>query len=204
MDWKNNLYAQAYDGAAAMQGKYSGLRKLVQQQCPRAKYIWCCAHVINLVIVDMCDSCLDTRNFFGEIQALVEYFGARKRTACFINHQKLQYLGQVCRRLKYLSSTRWTSHDRAIDVIYEKYTAIVESLEELTLSNDRTTSSHAISQLKNVTSYKFILVMIFMKKIFKITTPVSVYMQSPKLDFIEAMNLVDSAQKRLEELGITK
>lgn len=199
LDWKNNLYAQAYDGAAAMQGQYSGLRTLIQQ-CPRAKYIWCCAHVIILVIVDMCDSCLDTSNFFGEIQALVEYFGARKRTACFVNHQKLLYPGQACRRLKYLSSTRWISHDRAIDVIYEKYTAIVESLEELTLSNDRTTSSQAISQLKNVTYFKFILMMIFMKKIFKITTPVSVYMQSPKLDFIEAMNLVDSAQKRLEEL----
>ncbi|KAL4148699.1 hypothetical protein QTP88_002869 [Uroleucon formosanum] len=200
LDWKNNLYAQAYDGAASMQGPYSGLRTLILQQCPRAKYIWCCAHIINLVIVDMCDSCLDTRNFFGEIQALVEYFGARKRTACFINHQKLLYPGQVCRRLKYLSSTRWTSHDRAIDVIYEKYTAIVESLEELTLSNYRTISSQAISQLKNVTSYKFILMIIFMKKIFKITTPVSVYMQYPKLDFIEAMNLVDSAKKRLEEL----
>jgi hypothetical protein len=104
----------------------------------------------------MCDSCLDTRNFFGKIQVLVEYFGARKRTAYFINHQKLLYHGQVWRRLKYLYSTRWTSHNRAIDVIYEKFTAIVESLEELTLSNDLTTSLQAISQLKNVTSYKFI------------------------------------------------
>ncbi|KAL4120638.1 hypothetical protein QTP88_013292 [Uroleucon formosanum] len=94
LDWKNNLYTQAYDGAASMQGPYSGLRTLIQQQYPRAKYIWCCAHIINLVIVDMCDSCLDTHNFFGEIQALVEYFGARKRTACFINHQKLLYPGQ--------------------------------------------------------------------------------------------------------------
>ncbi|KAL4126420.1 hypothetical protein QTP88_010642 [Uroleucon formosanum] len=147
LDWKNNLYAQAYDGVASMQGPYSGLRTLIQQKCPRAKYIWCCAHIINLVIVDMCDS------------------------TCFINHQKLLYPGQVCRRLK--SSTRWTSHDRAIDVIYEKYTAIVESLEELTLSNDRTTSLQAINQLKNVNSYKY---------------------------FFEAMNLVDSAKKRLEEL----
>lgn len=85
-------------------------------------------------------------------------------------------------------------------MIHEKYTAIVESLEELTLSNYRTTSSQAISLLQNVTSYKFNLMLKFMKKIFKITTPVSVYMQSPKLDFIEAMNLVDSAQKRLKEL----
>lgn len=30
LDWKNNLYAQAYDGAASMQGQYSGLRTLIQ------------------------------------------------------------------------------------------------------------------------------------------------------------------------------
>lgn len=42
--------------------------------------------------------------------------------------------------------------------------------------------------------------MIFMKKIFNVTTLVSIYMQSPKLDLIEAMTLVDSFQKRLEEL----
>ena len=41
LDWKNNLYPQPYDGAASMQGQYSGLRTLIQQQCSRAKYIWC-------------------------------------------------------------------------------------------------------------------------------------------------------------------
>lgn len=30
LDWKNNLCAQAYDGAAAIQGQYSGLRTLIQ------------------------------------------------------------------------------------------------------------------------------------------------------------------------------
>lgn len=103
LDWKNNLYTQAYDGAAAMQGQYSGLRSLIQQQCPRAKCIWCYVHVINLVIVDMCDSYLDTRNFFEEIQALVEYYETRKCTAFFVNHQKLLYPDQVCQRLKYLT-----------------------------------------------------------------------------------------------------
>jgi len=34
----------------------------------------------------------------------------------------------------------------------KKYISIVESLEELTLSNDRNTPQQAISQLKNVTS----------------------------------------------------
>lgn len=80
-----------------MQGQYSGLRTLIQQQCPRVKYnIWCCTRVINLVMVDIvCDSCLNTLNFFGEIQALVEYFEARKRTSSFSNRQKPLYPGQV-------------------------------------------------------------------------------------------------------------
>jgi len=50
----------------------------------------------------------------------------------------------------------------------------------------------AVSRLENATSYKFILMMILMKKFFKMPTLVSVYMQSPKLDIIEAMNLVSS------------
>ncbi|XP_022168462.1 zinc finger MYM-type protein 1-like [Myzus persicae] len=70
LNWKEHLCAQGYDGAASMQGVYSGLRTHIQNHNPRAVYIWCFAHVLNLVIVDTCDICLETRNFFGDVQAL--------------------------------------------------------------------------------------------------------------------------------------
>lgn len=42
--------------------------------------------------------------------------------------------------------------------------------------------------------------MIFMRKLFAITTPLSSYLQSPSLDFVEALCLVDGVQNRLKVL----
>lgn len=36
LDWKNQFCAQSYDGAAVMQGQYSGLRTLIQEHNTRA------------------------------------------------------------------------------------------------------------------------------------------------------------------------
>lgn len=84
INWKRDLCAQAYDGAASMQGQYSGLKTLIQNENPNALYVWYSAHLLNLVIVDTCDCCTKTKVFFGDIKALVEFMRARKRTATFV------------------------------------------------------------------------------------------------------------------------
>lgn len=63
INWKKELIGQAYDGANSMQGQYSGLRTRIQNENPRALYIWCSAHLLNLVVVDTCDCCTDTNHF---------------------------------------------------------------------------------------------------------------------------------------------
>lgn len=88
INWKDKLCAQAYDGAASMQGVYSGLKTFIQNENPRAVYIWCFAHILNLGIVDTLDSSTDTRNFFGDLQELIGFMRARKRTAMFYECQK--------------------------------------------------------------------------------------------------------------------
>lgn len=57
INWEKHLCAQSFDGAASMQGIYSGLRSFIQHKNPRAIYVWCFAHILNLVVVDTCDSC---------------------------------------------------------------------------------------------------------------------------------------------------
>lgn len=200
IDWKKNLCAQAYDGAAAMQGIYSGLRTLIQQQNPKAIYVWCFAHLLNLVVVDTCDSCVDTKNFLGDVQALVFFMKARKRTAVFVECQKKLYENKRVQRMKSFSDTRWTSHDRVLTVIFEKYQALVESLKLLSNSSDRVTASTSRTFLNTISEFKFILCLIFLKNIFNVTTPLSNYLQSRNIDFIEALNLVNIAKENLMEL----
>jgi len=179
IDWRSQLIAQAYDGAASMQGQYSGLKTRIQEENPRAIYVWCSAHIFNLVVVDTCDCCLETKSFFGNISSLVEFMRARKRTAIFMKWQGELYSQEQKRRLKRFSSTRWSSHDRVLIVVQEKYFALLKTLNELTTlkDSDRDMLSTAESLLKIITSFQFVLVMHFIRKIFSITTAVSNYLQ---------------------------
>ncbi|XP_029342136.1 zinc finger MYM-type protein 1-like [Acyrthosiphon pisum] len=202
INWKRDLCAQAYDGAASMQGQYSGLKTLIQNENPNALYVWCSAHLLNLVIVDTCDCCTKTKVFFGDIKALVEFMCARKRTATFVFFQNKLYPNERVRRLKRFSTTRWTSHDRVITVVYEKYAALLQSLNAIASAedSDRESSSTAKSLSMRLSSFEFIIAMNLVKTIFAITTPVSNYLQSKSIDFIEAINLVDVAKNRLIDL----
>jgi len=149
-----------------------------------------------LVVVDTCDCCEITRHFFDEVQALVSFFRVRKRTATFIECQQQLYPGDRTHRLKCFSDTRWTSHGRVITVLFERFGAILESLKRLVNDNDRVTSSGAKSLL-TVIPFEFILTMILNKNIFAITTPLSNYLQSKSIDFIQALNLVDASKEKL-------
>lgn len=170
--------------------------------------MWCFVHLLNLVIVDTLDSTTDTKIFFGDSHGMVTFMRARKRTATFYECQKKLNIGSKVkdkiRKIKNFSDTRWTSHDRVITVIHDKYEALKNTLESLSESTDRVTASNAKSFLSVISSFHFVLVFKLMKSIFSITTPTSCYLKSKSIDFIQAIKLVDETKKRLIELRSDK
>lgn len=200
IDWENNLCAQSYDGAASMQGHYSGVRSYVQQKNSRAIYVWCFSHILNLVVVDSCDKNKTMRIFFGNLQSIIAFMRARKRTATFIEAQKKFYSNDRVCKIKNFSPTRWTSHHRALNVIYSKYEALMMTLKDLSQSTDRETSSLAKNLAIVMSSFKFVTNLLLMKKVFEHTTPLSVYLQSPGIDFIQALVMIDNCAKNLSKM----
>jgi len=150
----------------------------------------------------MCDCCTDTKVFLGDVQSVNDFIRARKRTAIFIEYQKELYPKMRLCRLKHFSTTRWTSHDRAIIVIYEKFKALIKTLNYLSLSSDsdRDTSSKASSLATTISAFRFVVTMLFIQKVFSITTPLSRYLQSKNLDFIQAVVLIDEVKESLKNL----
>lgn len=57
------------------------------------------SNMLNLV-VDTCDCCSETHNFFGTIQALKEFIKDPKHTALFLEYQKNIYLNSRPLRIK--------------------------------------------------------------------------------------------------------
>lgn len=122
---------------------------------------------------------------------------ARKKTAVFFECQHDLHPEERVRRIKSFSNTRWTSHDRVINVVYERFKALLKCLIILESFNDRVTSSNA-SIIKSICStFTFVVTLIFMKNVFSITTPLSNYLQSKSLDLIEALRLVNNAKENL-------
>lgn len=205
LNWKEKLIGQAFDGASNMQGAIKGLRTIIQKDNPNALHVWCFAHCLNLVVCDSCQANTQVRDFFSVIGSLVTFIGARKRTATYVDLQKKYYPKERSRRLKHFSNTRWTYHDRSIDVILKTYKAVIETLKKIrTDETDKKTRDTAKSFLKNLNKFNFVLTIHLMKKLFSITTPLSKYLQAPDMDFIQAMKLVKATKQQLQEMRIDK
>lgn len=89
-------------------------------------------------------------------------------------------------------------------MVFEKYKAILNTLEDLSNIRDRSTGSLATNLLKNITSFSFVSIIFLTKTIFDITTPLSKYLQSPAIVFMQALVMVDYVKQQLTELRTTE
>src|SRR6218665_3244893 len=89
-----------------MRGRYSGLAKLIQNECKKAVYIWCNAHRLNLVMNGVMRCCTEIRNTLGLLEELHTFMNGHRR------HDVFQRSQNECRhrmQLKRVLTTRWNS-----------------------------------------------------------------------------------------------
>lgn len=69
----SKMRGQCYDGAANVSGKISGLQRRIQEEEPRALFVHCNAHNLNLVVQDGIEQVLTARKFVGEVKELINF-----------------------------------------------------------------------------------------------------------------------------------
>lgn len=74
------LYGQGYDGASVMSGEFKGVQAIIKEHSPKALYVHCSAHALNLAISDSCNI-PDIRNTVGVISKVYNFFNTPKRQA---------------------------------------------------------------------------------------------------------------------------
>ncbi|XP_076039330.1 zinc finger MYM-type protein 1-like [Oratosquilla oratoria] len=70
----DNLRGQGYDNGSNMKGKHNGVQQRVLDMNPRAFFVPCSAHSLNLVVNDAVKCCLQATIFFGIVQHLYNFF----------------------------------------------------------------------------------------------------------------------------------
>ena len=81
---------QSYDNGTNMKGKPKGVKARLLEINPRALFVPCGAHTLNLVVADSAKKSLDATAYFGYLQKLYNLFSAStKRWAILKNMSTL-------------------------------------------------------------------------------------------------------------------
>ncbi|KAL0147911.1 hypothetical protein M9458_056788, partial [Cirrhinus mrigala] len=118
-----NCRGQAYDNGANMKGKSQGVQARLLKQNPRALFVPCGAHSMNLVIADAAKASKDAVGYFGYVQKLFTFFsGATQRWNILLKHVHLT--------LKSWSDVRWESRLQSITAVRHQVKEIRNALIE--------------------------------------------------------------------------
>lgn len=207
-----NCVANAFDGASNMNGQFKGVTARLSEVIPHHIHTWCYAHVLNLVLTDTAQCLIATISFFNVLQETQVFMKESfKRLQKFIEENpsfKLEAIGM----------TRWRSRSNATTKIFGRiddwdgaekqlptklvYLELVVALTKISNSPDFNSKirSEAEGLLNKFVSFDTILIAMMFLQIFKITTPLSDYLQTKNLDFVQAFRLIETTLLKLKEL----
>lgn len=152
----NYLYGQGYDGASNMAGHMQGVQAHVRAMYPKALYIHCAAHSLNLA-VSTASNIKPIRNCLGIIEKLYVFFNTPKR-----NNVLLSCIGNSdtdikVKTLKRLCATRWVQRYDAVHDFVELFEFIIEALETISEWNDSSGSTTDANLLLKAIDSEFIV-----------------------------------------------
>uniref|UniRef100_A0A3B4ULL1 DUF4371 domain-containing protein n=1 Tax=Seriola dumerili TaxID=41447 RepID=A0A3B4ULL1_SERDU len=136
---------QAYDNASNMSRKYNGLQAHLKRQNLLIHYVPCAAHSLNLVGVNCVEnSCQEASQFFDLLQALYAFCSSSTHRWNKIFNE------DVTKKLKPLSSTRWSCRADTTRALCENYPVIRQALQMMASdSQERQDTRHEAAALSN-------------------------------------------------------
>ena len=118
------MHSQGHDGCSTMAGKDNGVQARIRKKYPKATFVHCASHRLNLVVNDL-NSVVSVRNACGTIKAIIKYFRDSPKRRKLIPNVPL------------LSETRWTSKYKSLRFFSEKFQVIFSKLEEQAETRNR-------------------------------------------------------------------
>ena len=192
------MASQGYDGAAVISGHCSGVQSRIRQVAPKALYVHCNAHCLNLCLVHCVKSVSCAAEIFGLVQNIYVLLSSSKCHAIYVSEQSVLYPGKSIRQLQRLPDTRWACRQSAISTICYTFDAVVATLIKITDDGDGSRAAEARGLLLQVKSFRFILLLVISDRLLTCSKGLSDLLQSTKIDLGKASNLVTATIDTIE------
>lgn len=113
-----------------MSGHIKGVQTIIKAKYPKALYVHCVAHTLNLAISSACNI-QPIRNCLGTVQKMYCFFNFPKRQNVILTAIDESDLEPKVKTLKRLCATRWVQRYDAINDFVELFPYVVISLENI-------------------------------------------------------------------------
>ncbi len=183
---------QSYDNGANMKGKNKGVQARLLEKNPRALFVPCGAHTLNLVVCDAAKGSVDAMSYFGVLQKLYTLFSAStQRWAILKNHVSIT--------LKMWAETRWERKVKSVEPMRYQGAAVREALIEVRdHTKDPAIKAEAQSLSEEVGSYRFSICTVVWYDMLSAIQHASKLMQSPNMHVDLAVSLLKKTERDLQ------
>ena len=186
--------SQCNDNAAVTSGEKPGMQQRLTSTNPKAIFVNCDNHSLNLAGVHAASHEVATVTFFGTIEALYLYFSRST-----LRWQKLKQTLPVT--VKAESETRWSARAEAVRPIHDNVEDLVELLQNI--ANDEcenaATRSEAIQLVHRALTFDFLALLGFWNALLTKIDRVQKRLQDPKMNFHDASQDVRAIQEHFTE-----
>ena len=191
----NDCRGQTYDNAATMSGKVFGVQKLISQKNPKAKFVNCDNHSLNLVGVHAASEHVFAVSFFGVLDSLYNIFSSST-----MRWEKLKEAAGAA--VKRSSDTRWSARRDAVHAVKAKLDDIAKLLEDVASNTSASidTRSDASCLLHNMYTFSFLTMLLFWDDILTSIDRVQKRLQSPKINFYEAQTDIQNLEQYITSM----
>lgn len=196
----DDLRGQGYDNGSNMKGKNSGVQKRIKDINPRAFFVPCSSHSLNLVVNDAAHCCLEATKFFSLVQEIYVYFSASTQRWSILKKHVTNLT------LKPLSETRWESRiDALVPLRYQLgdiHNALMDIYEDRSLTGPTGNNSRvqALGLAKNIEKYNFVVSVVLWHSILFEVNVTSKQLQSKQFDLAAAKDQLKTTKSYLQKL----
>ncbi|XP_061268576.1 zinc finger MYM-type protein 1 isoform X3 [Bos javanicus] len=185
----NKIRGQAYDSTSNWKGKLKKIAAEFKKEEPRALYLHCYTHCLDLAVIRFCKEVKELRSALNTLSSLFNTIHGEMS----VNFQNIYKLSQSKTCKKHISQPCWTVHDNTLLSVIEGLPEIIETLEVLSNHSSNTSLADELSDLLALVSkFEFIFCLKFLYRILSVTGILSKEFQSETIDIFSLSSKIEA------------
>ncbi|XP_034504874.1 zinc finger MYM-type protein 1 isoform X5 [Ailuropoda melanoleuca] len=187
----NKICGQSYDSTTNLRGKFNKIATEFKKEEPRALYIHCYAHFLDLAVIRFCKEVKELRSALNSLDSLFSTIHmSREMSANFQNICKLSQ-NKTCK--KHISPSCWTVHNHILLSVIEGLPEIIETLEIVSNHSSNTSLGDELSDLLILVSkFEFIFCLKFLYRVLSVTGILSKELESETIDIFSLSSKIEA------------